>query len=155
LSENITNLLYLLEDSALGNWVATSLWGYPIFLTLHTIGMATLVGLSLMYAANVLLTSKNDALVNLAVYWKLALFGLILNLVSGSALFISSASSMWLSWPFRIKLILIALGLLLSISLVKSCVSSSAHYRQRLKALAVIVIWLLALVAGRLIAYIE
>ena len=155
MNEQTLTWLYSLEESLLGYWVSTSIWGYPIFLTLHTIGMGTLVGLSLMYSLNVVIARSHFTQVNLLPYWKLALFGLLLNLVSGTALFIGSASSLWFSWPFRIKLMLIFLGVVLSISLVRQTASGSFSSLQRMKAIVVILVWLMALVAGRLIAYID
>ena len=41
-------LLTVLEDSAFSTWLreSTSLWAYPTILTLHTVGLAVLVGLN-------------------------------------------------------------------------------------------------------------
>lgn len=43
--------LFWLEDSAIGTLVSSTQWGYPVILSLHAIGMATTVGVSLMLIA--------------------------------------------------------------------------------------------------------
>ncbi|MBU2977770.1 hypothetical protein [Alteromonas sp. C1M14] len=155
MNDTLLNGLYWLEESAIGDWVATSIWGYPIFLTLHTIGMGTIVGLSLMQAISVLLPRVYPLQMPIYRFWKVALLGLILNVISGSVLFIGSASSTWFNWPFRIKLMLILTGVLLSTSLTRDTMQTDVTGKQRIKAAAVVVVWLSALVAGRLIAYID
>lgn len=168
------------EMSPIGLWVSSSLWGYPIALTLHTIGMGTLVGLALMICLRVLGLGQGMLPSRLSVYWKLALIGFVINLVSGTALFFGSATVLWESWPFRIKIVFIAAGLIGTHCLVKSLttnrrisienvsswlVSSGCMLeeymplerstaKQKILALVVMVFWVTALVAGRLIAYI-
>ena len=39
------SLLETLQNSEFSQWVLVSVWGYPILLTLHSIGLALLVGL--------------------------------------------------------------------------------------------------------------
>jgi len=143
------------ENSPIGFWVSTSLWGYPIVLTLHTIGMATLVGITLMLSIRVLGFSNGMSLASLSSYWKIALIGFGINLLSGTALFFGSATVLWESWPFRLKIILIALGLLLSHQLIKNTAKGKVTIKEQSMAVTVIFIWLTALVAGRLIAYID
>ncbi|RBP85814.1 hypothetical protein EBI01_01685 [Marinomonas rhizomae] len=164
------------EMSPLGEWVSTSLWGYPIALTLHTIGMGTLVGLALMICFRVLGVGRGIQTSRLPVYWKLALIGFAINLFSGVALFFGSATVLWESWPFRIKIVFILAGLVGTHFLVRSCAvtrrvisaknvslglvalgrisAGGSTVRQKVLAFAVILIWMTALVAGRLIAYI-
>lgn len=38
------NFLIRLQDSALGSWVAGSIWGYPTVLSCHAVGMAVVTG---------------------------------------------------------------------------------------------------------------
>ncbi len=163
------------EMSPIGEWVSTSLWGYPIALTLHTIGMGTLVGLALMICFRVLGLGQGMSPRRLLVYWKLALIGFVINLASGTALFFGSATTLWESWPFRIKIIFIAAGLVGTHCLVRGLTRTKRISvgnmpeglislgrmsvgrcigKQKALALLVIVIWITALVAGRLIAYI-
>lgn len=168
------------EMSPIGEWISTSLWGYPIALTLHTIGMGTLVGLALMICLRVLGLGQGMLPSRLTVYWKLALIGFVVNFLSGTALFFGSATVLWESGPFRIKIIFIAAGLIGTHCLVKSLTTSKrisiealsswlvssgclskekappdkSTLRQKVLALVVMACWLTALVAGRLIAYI-
>ncbi|MEO9655374.1 hypothetical protein [Marinomonas sp.] len=148
-------VLVWLEMSSIGLWVSTSVWGYPIVLTLHTLGMGTLVGLSLMIALRVLGMGNGIPLERINLFWKWALIGFVVNLVSGSTLFIGNASSFWYSWPLRIKLLLICAGLLMTHRLVNSVAKDSQRImKHKAQAIVAMVCWLGALIAGRLIAYI-
>lgn len=102
--------LFWLEDSAIGTLVSSTQWGYPVILSLHAIGMATTVGVSLMLIARVLGVAPGIPVTSMAFYWRVALGGFILNLMSGVALFCGSASELFFNWAFRIKLVLVFLG---------------------------------------------
>ena len=60
------DFLFSLEDSALGMYVSSSIWGYPIVLSLHALGMAALVGVSLMLAFRALGFAKVIPVTSLA-----------------------------------------------------------------------------------------
>lgn len=142
------------EMSLLGDWIATSVWGYPIALTLHTVGMGTLVGIAFMICLRIWGLGALIPPSSLIIYWRVALAGFALNLLSGMALFFGSATSMWESWPFRIKLGLIVIGMATTHCLVLCLFHSRIHMGHKLVALGVFTVWVSALVCGRLIAYI-
>ena len=48
------SFLQWLETSALAEWVAASLWGYPITLTSHGVGLAIVVGIIFMLSFRLL-----------------------------------------------------------------------------------------------------
>lgn len=148
--------LFWLEDSALGMLVSSSIWGYPIVLSLHALGMATLVGISLMLSFRVLGFASGVPVTALAPYWRIAKFGFVVNLLSGTALFFGSATSLAFNWPFRLKILLVLVGLLITRHLVKVCIKGDGMVTSRdsLIAAVAVFIWVGALIVGRLIGYV-
>lgn len=150
------DFLFMLEDSALGTMVSSSIWGYPIVLSLHALGMATLVGISLMLSFRTLGFAAGIPVTSLAPYWRIAQAGFVVNLLSGTALFFGSASTLAFNWPFRIKIIMVIVGLLLTRHLVKTCIKGDGLVTSGDRTLAAIavLIWVGALIVGRLIGYV-
>ncbi len=150
------DFLFMLEDSALGAMVSSSIWGYPIVLSLHALGMATLVGISLMLSFRTLGFASKIPVTSLAPYWRIAQAGFVVNLLSGTALFFGSASSLAFNWPFRIKIVMVIIGLLLTRHLVKVCIKGDGLVTSSDRTLAAVavLIWVGALIAGRLIGYV-
>ena len=148
-------MLFWLEDSLIGTTVSSTLWGYPIILSLHAIGMATMVGIALMLTIRVLGFAPAIPVTTMAPYWRVAVGGFILNLLSGAALFMGGASMLFFNWAFRIKLLLVVIGLFLTWRLVNICISQTddvlpAH---RLLAGVAMTAWIAAIISGRLIGY--
>lgn len=88
--------------------------GYPIILSLHAVGMATMVGMVLMLTIRVLGFAPAVPVTAMALYWRVALCGFALNLLSGAALFLGGASMLFFHWAFRIRLLLVVIGLVLT-----------------------------------------
>lgn len=150
------DFLFTLEDSALGLLVSSSIWGYPIVLSLHALGMAVLVGISLMLCFRMLGFASAIPLASLLSYWPIAMTGFVVNLLSGTALFFGSASSLIQNVPFGIKLVMVIVGVLLTRKLVKrhNTGDNAISLQTRILAAAAIAAWLAALIAGRLIGYV-
>ena len=64
--------LYKLEDSKVGQTISNTEWGYPIVLSLHAIGMATMVGIALMLTLRVLGFASVIPVTAMANYWRVA-----------------------------------------------------------------------------------
>lgn len=150
------DFLFMLEDSALGTMVSSSIWGYPIVLSLHALGMATLVGISLMLSFRTLGFASGIPVTSLAPYWRIAQAGFVVNLLSGTALFFGSASSLAFNWPFRIKIVMVIIGLLLTRHLVKVCIKGDGQVTSSDRTFAAVAVltWVGALIVGRLIGYV-
>ncbi len=150
------DFLFSLEDSALGMYVSSSIWGYPIVLSLHALGMAALVGISLMLAFRALGFATVLPVNSLAPYWRIAQVAFVINLLSGVALYLGSASELTYNWAFIIKFILVFVGLFLTQRLVKVCVRGNGEVTQSDRKLAAwaTFAWIGALITGRLIGYI-
>ncbi len=146
-----------LETTPLGVWTAQSLWGYPIALGAHAAGMAILVGVALMFSFRVLGYASGVPVKTLSSYMQIARGGFALNLISGIALFCGSAVTQWNSWPFRIKIILIFIGLWLTTHLYEKCIRGDGTVTSAHKTVASLAVfaWVGALLAGRLIAYVD
>ncbi|RVU86508.1 hypothetical protein EOL70_03425 [Leucothrix sargassi] len=147
--------LFSLEDSALGLYVSSSIWGYPIVLSLHALGMAALVGVALLLTLRVLGYASVIPVTSLAPYWRVALGAFVVNLLSGVALFFGSASELAYNVPFLIKIVLVFVGLYLTQRLVTLCYKGNGDITttDRKFAALSLVAWIGALITGRLIGY--
>lgn len=149
--------LFWLEDSTLGMTVSSSQWGYPIILSLHAIGMATMVGVALMLTIRVLGYAPVIPVTAMAPYWRVAICGFVMNLLSGTALFFGSASELFFNWAFRIKIVLVLAGLALTWRLVQICIRRTDEVSDAHRNLAGIAMatWIAAIISGRLIGYLS
>ena len=145
-----------MEESSLGMMISSSIWGYPIALSIHALGMGVLVGISVMLALRVL--GLADAIPKSAVrpYWRLAQAGFVVNLLSGTALFMGSATSLGENWALYVKFGFLFLSLFLTYRMVKVSYQSERETtsRDRVLAIAAICSWVLTIIFGRLIGYI-
>src|SRR5438128_1174846 len=153
-------VLAWLESLPLSVWVheSPSVWAQPTVLTLHTMGMAVLVGASWILDLRLLGISRNVPLSAFRWVFRVITVGLIVNVVTGVLLFAQRATSLGTAIPFLIKigLVVASVATLMPLrSLVfrsdgDQCeVSGSA----RLLAIASILAWTGAITAGRLLAY--
>ncbi|MBT0959095.1 hypothetical protein IV417_17040 [Alphaproteobacteria bacterium KMM 3653] len=147
--------LFWLEDSFVGMTVSSTQWGYPIVLSLHAVGMASLVGVALMLTIKVLGFGTSIPVTSMAPYWRVALGGFFLNLVSGTALFCGNASELFFNLAFRIKIALVFAGLVLTWWLVRICIKrvDAVSVGQQWLAFLAMATWITAIIFGRLIGY--
>jgi len=157
------NFLIWLQDSALGTWVAGSIWGYPIVLACHALGMAVVAGTVTMICIRILGFARAVPLTLFARLPAIAWAGLVLNVVTGLALFSGDPVKFFYHPVFWIKLSLITMGAA-SLWLVVQALQKSAVMQKdgfetpagaKLVAGCSLAFWAGAIIAGRLIAYIE
>ena len=154
--------LEYLETTSLGEWVAYSMWGYPISLALHALGMATVVGITAVICLRLLGFPKTLPLKLLARFFPLMMAGMILNAVTGIVLFLGGASTLFYNLAFQLKITAIVLGLVMIRFLQSSVLKPFAQGGEqritaptRLLAVGIIVVWWLSVIlSGRLIAYV-
>lgn len=151
-----------LENSGVARLVQESLWGYPIVLSAHAVGMAIVAGIALMMCFRVIGLASDVPLSALKTMYRVALVGLFINVVSGTMLFVANADAFFSSTPFRIKIIMLVIGITLLIKMARRIFSgagleSDFEPSRKLKIMAAvsIVAWIGVIVAGRLIAYID
>jgi hypothetical protein len=155
------DLLNWIQDSALADWVRVSEWGYPIILTLHSLGLAFVVGMLLVIDLRIMgfvraLPLRAMRRLVVLVWWAFAV-----NLTTGCILFTADAVKFFDSPTFRFKILSIVLGMTVAIYFDRAVLkesgmrSSDAAVPLPLKALAVfsVVIWIAAISLGRYVAY--
>jgi hypothetical protein len=151
------SFLAWLEALPVSEWVAQSDWGYPIMLSIHSIGMAAVVGLLLMLDFRVLGYATRIPLAAFHRFMPFAWAGFVLNLISGLLLFASTASRLVENWPFVLKMIAILCGGIASWLLWRELDASdgvTVTRKARTLGFVSLVVWLLAIIFGRLIAYV-
>lgn len=151
-----------LEFSALANWVGASLWGYPIMLGLHAVGLGVVVGILAMVDLRVAGCFSKLEMTPLKGFIKIAWAGFIINFISGFSLFASQATYFITHKAFVIKIIAIFLAIInaaLLQNLLRQHAASwdgGAAVSTNAKVLAItsLILWSVAMIAGRLIAYV-
>jgi hypothetical protein len=157
-------LLVWLEDTDFSVWLRESDWGHPIVLCFHAVGMGLVVGVSFMFCARVLGYSKNFPLSGFDRLFGLSWFGFAMNAVSGVLLFVGEPRRLLATPAFLIKMVLIVLAgfslWVLSRALYGERTGTDTLARNptvtagaKIAAVIPIVLWLGAIVAGRLIGY--
>jgi hypothetical protein len=155
-------LLDWLENTAAARMVQESIWGYPIILSGHAVGMAILVGIVLMINFRVLGVASAVPMAGLRPMFRFAMIGLVVNVISGTLLFCANANSFFESNPFRVKIVLLVIGGILLVLMPGRLFNERGTARaepvdaaSKSLALLAIVVWLGVIVAGRLIAYLD
>jgi hypothetical protein len=151
-----------LQDSRFTDWFlgSASIWTYPTVLTLHTAGLAVLVGASAVMHLRVLDVGATIPFSRLQSLGRLIWGGFTLNLITGLVLFVTQAATRATDPVFYVKLGSIAMALWFG-HLVKrraiDRVDMSLASRARIKWLAgaSLALWTTAIVSGRLMAYLS
>ena len=106
-----------LQNSAFTDWFlgSPSIWAYPTVLTLHTVGMAILVGASFVINLRVLQVSGLIPLHRLQPLYRFIWIGFAINLVSGLILFVTEAADRVVDPVFYVKMASIAVALALGV----------------------------------------
>ena len=149
------SILAQLEQSGLATWIRESgvLYGYPLILFLHTLGLSTLVGLNSAIDLRLLGFGSGIPLTSLERTFWLMWAGFALNAATGSLLFISDATKHASNPAFYVKLVFVAAAVV-TLGRIWSQVFRS-HKSGRFLAAASLGCWFIVLSAGRLMAYIS
>lgn len=152
--------LYWLESTSLANWVGSSIWGYPIMLTIHSVGLAIVVGLVFVMSFRFLGVMKGVPVGSVNDLFPFAWFGFAINTISGLSLFTLQASWYVTSVPFLLKITGIIIGVVMMVLIQKefkaNSLDSAVDAPQKLKTFAIIslVAWSVGMIGGRFIAYV-
>jgi hypothetical protein len=152
-----------LQNSAFTDWFlgSPSIWAYPTVLTLHGIGMAMLVGASVVLDLRLLRVGAAIPLISLRPLYRVVWLGFAINLASGLVLFVTEAGDRVADPLFYTKLGCIALALWVGVAAKRRFVTSgdagvgATVWRDRLLAVASLTLWTMAIVSGRLMAYLH
>lgn len=152
--ENLSFSAFLRESS--------SLLSFPIFLYVHTLGMSILVGSAAIICFALLgLWPKGAPVRPLERFYPLLWFGLAIEVVTGVSIFMKDASTYGRNPDFWVKLVFVFVGVALLVMMRKRVfrnpqIDSGLVPRQgKMLAWASLVCWFGAIVAGRLIAYLQ
>jgi len=133
-------------------------WAMPTVLTLHTTGMAVLVGASWVLDLRLLGINRNVPLSAYRWVFRAVAIGLIVNLITGVLLFMKNATTWGTALPFLVKMLFVVASAATILPIRTYVLNSGAgpneiSNRARMLAVASIVAWTAAVTAGRLLAY--
>ena len=134
------------------------MWAMPTVLTLHTTGMAVLVGASWVLDLRLLGINRNVPLSAYRWVFRAVAIGLIVNLITGVLLFMKNATTWGTALPFLAKMAFVVASAATILPIRTYVLNSGAgpneiSGRARMLAVASIVAWTAAVTAGRLLAY--
>jgi hypothetical protein len=154
-------LLQALEDSAFSIWVreAPTVWAYPTVLTLHTAGLAVLVGVNAAFDVRLLGFGRQIPLAEMERFFPAMWVGFWLNAITGAMLFAIDPITKGTTTIFMIKLAFIAAGVILIVMLRRAVYGrgrEAATVTSAARAFAVLslLVWVGAIATGRLMAYV-
>jgi hypothetical protein len=159
-------LLEWLELTGLATFVreSPSFFGYPTFLFAHTFGLAVVVGVSSVMAARILGMGSGIPLAPLARLFPMMWAGFVVNLLSGGGLWLADAVNKTIPGEgrqapiFFAKMLFVIIGAVILWMLQKRLTGADAEAQAssseaRMLAGVMLVSWVLAMIAGRLIGY--
>ena len=154
-------MLEWLDSLSLAVWLreSPSVWGSATVLTLHTMGMAVLVGASFVLDLRLLGITRTIPLSAFRWVFTAVAVGLAVNLVTGVLLFIKNAATWGTSIPFLIKMSFVIASVATVIPIRRYVLNDGGQGdvsgNVRLLAVVSIVTWSAAVTAGRLLAYLQ
>jgi hypothetical protein len=158
----MTAFLSSIEGSAFSSWLreSGSIWAYPTVLTLHTIGLGVLVGGHWVLSLRLLGQGRDVPLGTFAGLFKYMWAGFWINLITGVMLLAADATTKATQTVFFVKLALVVGGVMLLVAMRRTVyprgVPADAAVvtpAGRRLAWSSIAIGCVAIVAGRLMAY--
>jgi len=150
-----------LESTALAEWVRTSLVGYPFVLTVHSVGMAIMVGLVTVINLRLIGRFERIPYAALAGLLTLAWYGLAINALSGAAIFTSQAVTYITSPTYLLKMAMVVGGAIIAWKMQPILRREAAGWdggsvvpsSMQTLAKASLAMWLIAIITGRFTAY--
>lgn len=150
-----------LEGTAYSEWIVAGLLGWPLMLSMHAIGLAAVVGIMFAISLRMLGFFKPIPFAGLGPLLAYAWIGIAVNAFSGLSLFMAQATFYVTSTPFLVKITFVILGIV-NLHLTQRVLRQEADVWQESGAvsqmgtwlaISSIAFWTLAVVCGRLIAY--
>ena len=154
-------MLESLQQSAFSQWMlgSTSIWAYPTILTLHTFGMMVLAGAAIVVDLRLLGFGRSIPLASIRGMFVAIWYGLFINAITGTLLFVADAAKRGTQPLFLAKLTLIAAGVAILFRIKRHLDAPGrdpvlVSRDTKLLAMASILVWSAAITAGRLLAYV-
>ena len=141
-------------STSIAQVIKQSKWGFAILETFHIIGLTLLLGSIFVVNLAVLglgMKQPAERIAKEAMRWGLA--GLALVLCSGIPMFMSAATTYSVSFPFLIKMTLLATSLVLQFAIYKFPAMYSGSLVGKIAACVSLLCWFGVAYAGRAIAF--
>ena len=154
---NVPHFFLTIEESGLSMWVRDNpFWA---ILSIHALGMAVLVGASMLVALRVLGIPQGLPFAPLKRLYGFIWAGFWIQFVSGMLLLIGYPTKSLTNWDFYLKVVFIIAGMVAMVMLKKRVFTdpglSETDMRSRGKSLAILslLFWALVVTTGRMLAY--
>jgi len=148
------------EATPYATWIreSGSLWAYPIVLTLHTVGLALLVGFNWAVDLRLLGFASAIPVLSMRKFFKVMWWGFWINAISGVVLLMADATTKMTSWVFGVKMVFIVIAMIVLRRMqvgVFRLPEIGKVIPQNAKVMAAVSLacWVMATTAGRLMAY--
>ncbi len=153
--------LLWLEGTAYSEWIVAGLLGWPLMLSMHALGLAITVGIMFALSLRFLGFFKPISFSALGSLMAFAWIGIALNVFSGFSLFMAQASFYVTSIPFLTKITFVFLGIghlyytqnILRTEAAGWDAAGTVPQNGLILGVSALASWTLAVVGGRLIAY--
>jgi hypothetical protein len=157
----MNDFLVTLEQTSIATFIreSSSYLGFPTVLTMHTFGLCFIMGANVIVSARMLGVAPNLPLKPLRRLFPFMWLGLILTVLSGVGLMIAAATKRVLNPILLVKLVVIAVAIPITWALQRKVFDDPAISDEtlpsnaRTMAVSQLFLWVLVLIAGRLIAY--
>lgn len=151
-----------LETTAIANAIRTIPWMYPTFESLHYLGLAMLVGGIMLIDLRTLGVGRSLPLRSMIGLLPWVWVGFLINVVTGTLLFIYGATAFGLRWPFLLKMGFMVLAGLNALAFDLSTRRDGGRWIDADKPPAAVVVfatlslvfWIVVVTAGRFMAYV-
>ena len=155
-SNQLLEIIYLLEDSYIGEYVRSSLWLFPVIQSFHLIGLGILGGAvvvgDLRLMGILMRTESTRYVIRVTRPW--FNFGLFILIITGIPLFLSEAVKCYYSRAFWIKISCLLLGVLF-VYFIRNPIVLSKDENFMIKILGFISfsLWVVTAASGRWIGF--
>jgi hypothetical protein len=151
-----------LEHTAIANAIRSSIWMYPALETAHYIGLSLLVGGIMLIDLRLLGVAKNLPLKSMLGLLPFVWAGFIINVMTGTLIFIYGATSFGPNKAFQLKMVLLVLAGINAMIFTLAAARSGGDWVSiervpvsvRLIATLSLVFWIGVVTAGRWMAYV-
>ena len=155
-SNQLLEIIYILEDSFIGEYVRSSLWLFPVIQSFHLIGLGILGGAVVLGDLRLLgLLFKTESISYVILQTKNWFnIGLSLLILTGIPLFLSEAVKCYYSRAFWIKISCLLIGVLL-VYFIRNPLATKSKNHLLMKMLGAISfsLWVVTAASGRWIGF--
>ena len=155
-SNQLLEIIYLLEDSYIGDYVRSSLWLFPVIQSFHLIGLGILGGAvvvgDLRLMGILMRTESTRYVIRVTRPW--FNFGLFILIITGIPLFLSEAVKCYYSRAFWIKISCLLLGTLFFYFIRNPTVlSKDENFMIKILGFVSFSLWVVTAASGRWIGF--